>query len=157
MAAPAPPLRQIKKLLAGTRDESYGWATTPRFSFTAPRECVLDWCIAKLSPEMGSKTPAAIAKMWTLIVILQPSRLEEHYCLRWSKSAADKPSDYLSANQRHMGFDNSANPNVEYLAAVQAIFDFCHRRVFRNTLTLTGTRISPCATSNRPIQMMSGK
>src|SRR6516162_2282689 len=50
-----------------------------------------------------------------------------------SKSAADKPSDYLSTNQRHMGFDKPAHP---YLAAVL---------------------VSPCATSRKPVQMMNGK
>ena len=74
-----------------------------------------------------------------------------------SNPAADKPSDYLSANQHHMGFDMPANPNVECLAAIQAVFAFYHRRVSRNALTLTGPRILSCATSNKPIQMMSGK
>jgi hypothetical protein len=56
-----------------------------------------------------------------------------------------------------MGFDMPANPNVECPAAIQAVFAFCHRRVSRNALTLTGPRILSCATSNKPIQMMSGK
>ncbi|HET9575345.1 MAG TPA: hypothetical protein VFP04_03025, partial [Nitrospira sp.] len=91
-----------------------------------------------------------------LLSPLSHSLLEEYYYSRWSKSAANKPRDYLSANQRHMGFDKPANPNVDYLA-VQAVIALCHRRVPRSALTLTGTLISSCATSNRPIQMMSGK
>jgi len=92
------------------RDESYGEVTTPRFSFSAPRECVLDglrdWCAAKLGPEIGSKIPATIARTWTLVVVIsQLSLIESYYPSGWSKSAADKPSDYLSTNQRHMGFD----------------------------------------------------
>jgi hypothetical protein len=58
----------------------------------------------------------------------------------WSKSAADKPSDYLSANQRHMGLNNPAYP---CLAAVQALIAFCHRRISRHALTLTGTAFRP--------------
>jgi hypothetical protein len=56
-----------------------------------------------------------------------------------------------------MRFDKPTNPNVEYLAAVQAVITICHRRVSRNALTLTGTGISSCATSSRPVQMMSDK
>ena len=57
-----------------------------------------------------------------------------------SKSAADKPSDYLSTNQRHMSFDKPAHP---YLAAVQALIAFCHYRVSANALTLTGREFRP--------------
>jgi len=39
------------------------------------------------------------------------------------KSAADKPSDYLSTNQRHVGFDDPAH---SYFAAGQALIAFCH-------------------------------
>jgi len=44
-----------------------------------------------------------------------------------------------------MGFNNPANP---YLAAIQALIAFCHRRISRHALTLTATA---------PLQMMSGK
>jgi hypothetical protein len=81
--------------------------------------------------------------------------LEEHNALRCLKSAGDKPSDYFSANQRHMGFDKPAIPNVEYLAAVQAVIAFCHCRVFGNAFGFD--RALSRANSDRPIQMMSGK
>jgi hypothetical protein len=80
------------------------------------------------------------------------------YHPEWSsKSAADKPRDHLPANQLHVGFDEPTSSCVECLAAVQRVFALCHRRAFRNALTLARTRISSCAASNRPIQMMSGK
>ena len=133
---------------------------------TRPREIAISRhssCRTSAWRQSSVPKPQAITQRQLPESELSSSSFRSLHCLRgitplwWSKSATDKPRDYLSANQRHMGFDEPASPNVEYLAAVQAVFVFCHRRVFRNALTLTGTRISSCAASNRPIQMMSGK
>ena len=92
------------------------------------------------------------------------SSSRSHHCLRSMTHSAGQSGPpinpvitFLQISDNQLGFDRPANPNVEYLATVRAVFAVCHRRVFRNALTLTAPRISSCATSNRPIQIMSGK
>jgi hypothetical protein len=43
-------------------------------------------------------------------------------------AAEQKCFTFLQISNSHMGFDQPANPNVEYLAAVQALIAVCHRR-----------------------------
>jgi hypothetical protein len=46
----------------------------PRFSFTAPWECVFDayrdWGAAKLDPEIAGNSPTAIANTWNFVIVI---------------------------------------------------------------------------------------
>src|SRR5262245_34961846 len=100
--------------------------------------------LPNLAPKSEAKSPQQLPGRESFVIVIS-NYLRSITLAGRSKSAADKPSDYLSANQRYMGFNNPANP---YLAAVQALIAFCHRRISRHALTLTATA---------PLQMMSGK
>src|SRR5262245_46048995 len=100
--------------------------------------------LPNLAPKSEAKSPQQLPGRESFVIVIS-NYLRSITLAGRSKSAADKPSDYLSANQRHMGFNNPAN---SYLAAVQALIAFCHRRISRHALNLTGTA---------PLQMMSGK
>ena len=56
-------------------------------------------------------------------------------------AAEQKGFIFLQISDSYMGFDKPANPNVDYLAAVQAVFAFCHRRVSCNEFAFTETRL----------------
>jgi hypothetical protein len=64
-------------------------------------------------------------------------------------AAEQKGFIFLQISDSYMGFDKPANPNVEYLAAVQAVIAPCHRRVSCNEFAFTEIRLIMTAIYSR--------
>jgi hypothetical protein len=56
-------------------------------------------------------------------------------------AAEQKGFIFLQISDSYRGFDKPANPNVDYLAAAQAVFAVYHRRISCNEFAFTETRL----------------
>jgi hypothetical protein len=64
-------------------------------------------------------------------------------------AAEQKGFIFLQISDSCRGFDKPANPNVDYLAAAQAVFAVYHRRISCNEFAFTETRLIMTAIYSR--------